>query len=125
MKLTSGRPLSEILSACDRIIEYCTPLTLMQFRQETHWHDAVSMNFIVIGEALSELRSLDPIQFGRISNGPAFIGLRHRIAHGYRDIDADRIWGFAGQDIPQVRSEVEALLAEYLAAFNVSPCSHE
>jgi uncharacterized protein with HEPN domain len=121
MKLTSGRPLNQIVDACERILTYCTPLTLDQFRQEPPWHDAVAMNFVVIGEALGELRNRDRELFGRIAHGPSYIGLRNRIAHGYRDIDLDRLWQIAFNDIPQLREEAAALRDEYLAAFGSHP----
>ena len=117
MKLTSGRPLNEIATACERIASYCHPLSLERFKRETHWQDAIAMNFVVIGEALSELRSHDPEVFHRIPNGPAYIGLRHRIAHGYRDIDSGRLWDFAGRDIPQLHVEAKALLEAYRGDF--------
>lgn len=40
---------------------------------------------------------------------PDIIGLRHRLIHGYFDIDVELLWEIAQNDVPLLRRQLEAI----------------
>ena len=41
---------------------------------------------------------------------PAIVGMRHRIVHAYFQIDTDTVWKTATEELPALRSAVQAAL---------------
>ncbi|MCA9834392.1 MAG: DUF86 domain-containing protein [Thermomicrobiales bacterium] len=67
--------------------------------------------FEVIGEALRVVRSRDDdvdTYFPRIHE---WIGLRHQLIHEYRDVDFSLLWHYIVTDIPELISDLKAILA--------------
>jgi uncharacterized protein with HEPN domain len=76
--------------------------------------DAVIRNFEVIGEATKklslELRQQYPdIPWRRIA------GFRDVLIHDYMGIDLDEVWDVVDRDLPELKSNVEAILQELAA----------
>jgi uncharacterized protein with HEPN domain len=73
---------------------------------------AVERQFEIIGEALSQLARSSPVLAARIPELRRIIGFRNALIHGYDQIDDDGVWRAIGTDLPALRADVAALLAE-------------
>ena len=40
------------------------------------------------------------------------VGLRHRLVHGYFDIDFDRVWNTVREDLPPLADRLDAFLGD-------------
>ena len=69
---------------------------------------ASERQFEIIGEAIRKLKALNPNL--EITHSKEIINLRNRIAHAYDSIDYEQLWGIIVNHIPQLKSEIEALL---------------
>ena len=73
---------------------------------------AVERNLAIIGEAANRLRELDPETSHEITDIHQIIGLRNRLTHGYDDeIDDRLVWQTVQSSVPELRDQVETLLA--------------
>jgi uncharacterized protein with HEPN domain len=104
--------LTEVLNAIDRVTAYVAGMDEPAFAASMIAYDAVLMNLLVIGEAV---RRIDPAVLAAEPSikWPLAIGLRNRIAHGYEDIEPDKIWLTVVNDLPPLRAAVVRLLTAH------------
>jgi uncharacterized protein with HEPN domain len=77
--------------------------------QRLRW--AVERGFEIVGEALTQLRKIDPATAQSITDWRAIIGFRNVLIHGYAAIQHDKTWDIAKRELPILLAEVEQLLA--------------
>lgn len=65
----------------------------------------------IVGEAASKV---SPGTQGAIPQIPwtAIVGMRHRLVHAYARVDLDIVWKTVQQDIPALKTVIEAALAQ-------------
>ena len=73
---------------------------------------AVERKFGIIGEALSQLLQIRPEFRSRISAPEQIIAFRNQLVHGYAFVSHRAVWQIANDHLPQLQSEVEALLKD-------------
>lgn len=73
---------------------------------------AVERQLEIVGEALGHARVEFPDLEWHIPDLNKIIGLRHRLAHGYGDIDHEIIWSIAIEEIPGLTDRLEGILRE-------------
>ncbi|MEM8901796.1 MAG: DUF86 domain-containing protein [Bacteroidota bacterium] len=101
-----------ILDSCEKIKKFCKGiLTADEFYEDEKTFDAVMMNFVVIGEAVSRLSETT-----KLSN-PAIPwikikGLRNIVAHEYFGIDAEEIWQIISNDLPSLIVNIQKILED-------------
>jgi uncharacterized protein with HEPN domain len=106
---TPAADLLEMLNSMDRIRAYVAGMDEAAFIASMVSYDAVLMNLIVIGEAANRLPQ------AIIAAEPTIpwrdvIGMRNRIAHGYEDVEPQRIWNTITLNLPALRAAVQRLL---------------
>ena len=103
--------LEEVLKETDEIEGIVAGLTFEQFNNNEVVKRAIAMTLINIGEysrrLSAEFRKSTDIPFKRI------IGLRDIAAHGYGVLRFNSIWTVIKTDIPDLKTKIEKLLAEY------------
>lgn len=77
--------------------------------ERSQW--AVFSQIVILGEAASRL----PRDFRALH--PAIpwqeaIGMRHRLVHGYDDVDWQRVWKTLRDDLPSLLEQLKALMPE-------------
>jgi uncharacterized protein with HEPN domain len=72
----------------------------------------VEREFVTIGEAMSQLAKTAPGVAARMSDVRRIIGFRNIIVHGYDRIEAIAVWNAVQSELPDLRAEAAALLAE-------------
>jgi uncharacterized protein with HEPN domain len=73
----------------------------------------VKWSFFTIGEATVRLRQSDPETLEKIPGYREIIGFRNVLAHGYDQIDSDRVWTYIRSDLPELRDAVARLLSDF------------
>lgn len=107
--------LQHILDAIRRIERYVESIAnVAEFSAATMVQDAVIRNLEVIGEAANNVRSADP---NFAAERPAIpweliYSMRNRISHGYFDINLEVVWRTVQDDLPKLRAQIDALVAE-------------
>ncbi|HME22214.1 MAG TPA: DUF86 domain-containing protein [Acetobacteraceae bacterium] len=71
---------------------------------------AVERQFIVIGEALSALRRIDPTVAAGIPDLARIIAFRNVLIHGYAGVDDRLVWGVIERDLSVLGASLARLL---------------
>ena len=72
----------------------------------------VERQFGIIGEALNQMTRLEPALTAPITDYRRIVSFRNRLIHGYADISDNIVWGILESNLPRLRQEVAALLAQ-------------
>lgn len=102
--------LSDIIEACDAIEAALRGVDRARYESDRLIRSAVEREFIIIGEAVGSLERLDPTMAERISHARMIVGFRNLLTHDYAAIQDVTVWAIAGQDVPVLRRECEALM---------------
>ncbi len=72
---------------------------------------AVERKTEIMGEAINRILKREPsFQF---PNARDIINTRNRIIHGYDSVETEFLWGLVIRHIPQLKEDIERLMAEY------------
>jgi uncharacterized protein with HEPN domain len=92
-------------------LEFVRQLTYEQFIDDRRTRKAVAYSLQTIGEAASHVSdafaAAHPLVPWR-----DIIGMRHRLVHGYRAVDFDRVWAVAKEELPALEIALSDLVEE-------------
>ncbi len=77
------------------------------------------MNLIAIGQRLMDIRHDDPSVFDQLTRPNEVIGLRHRLAHDYEEINFDLVWTFVEDHLPLLLKEAAELRDRFVDEYKV------
>jgi len=103
--------LRHILEAIEKIETYIGRQAFSEFKKDKQLIDAVIRNFEIIGEASNRIPDEFRAKYPEIDFGSA-IGMRHRVIHGYDEVNLDFIWSTTKKDLPVFKKQVEKILKE-------------
>lgn len=112
MRRESAKYLSDILSAVLRLQEFTSEKSFADYKRETMLRSAVEREFIVIGEAISQLAKVDESSVERIADYERIIAFRNVLVHGYDIVDDRLVWGVLVSNLPTLAREVRILLKD-------------
>lgn len=103
--------LEDVLEAIGNVEQFVGSATRDQFQEDKKTVHAVVRNLEVIGEAVkgvpADLRDRYPsVPWQRIA------GLRDILIHHYFEIDLDIVWDIVSHKLPELRTQIEAVLAD-------------
>jgi uncharacterized protein with HEPN domain len=102
--------LADVLAAIDRIRRYVQD-DRTRFDTDELLQSAVLRWIEIIGEAArgvsDKVRAAHPEVPWRV-----ITHMRHRVSHGYFDIDLDVVWNTLTRDLPKLQESVTRILAE-------------
>lgn len=101
--------LQDIIECIDLIAEYTDGVSREQFFEDQQLVDAVVRRLGIIGEAARQL----PEDFRTAHQKvpwDSMIGMRNKILHEYFGVDEAILWKTIQEDLPPLRTLIEALL---------------
>jgi uncharacterized protein with HEPN domain len=107
--------LEHIVQAIERATRYVEPLkTAAALRQSEQIQDAVVRNIEIIGEAAGRIQRIDPKFVASHAELPwtEMRGICNKMIHEYFDMDWDVVWRTVRDDLPPLKKQIEAVLAE-------------
>jgi len=104
--------LTDIAQAADELSAFTAGSDLNRYLSDAMLRRAVERCFEIIGEALAQLRKLDPTTAESISDWRSIISFRNILIHNYGMIDHRKTWDIVESELPVLRQEVNALLAD-------------
>lgn len=102
--------LLAIIDCCSKIQKFTADIWDADiFFADEKTFDAVLMNFVIIGEAVTrlpeDLKTQEPqIPWTRIK------GFRNIVAHDYFGVDAEEIWQITKDNLPELEKEIKLML---------------
>lgn len=105
-----GTYLEHMLEAIARIRRYVGRTRRAGFLRDALLQDAVIRNIEIVGEAASRVSA----EFtGRATAIPwrEIVGMRHRLIHGYLQVNLDTVWEVIERDLPALERDLRSLVA--------------
>lgn len=111
MRRESRKYLHDMQRAARSLTEFTGGKILAHYQQEEMLRAAVERQFVIIGEAMTQLAKIDEATAARISGHRRIIAFRNVLVHGYADIDDRLVWDVVETSLPTLVEEVGTLLA--------------
>ena len=108
----SAKLLFDAISAARAAQEFVATRTQEDYLADLMLRSAVERQLYILGEALSQLRQIDPTKFDQIPDARRIVAFRNVLAHGYAQIDDARVWSIVETDLPAALSELETMLPD-------------
>lgn len=106
--------VEDILDAMDKAEILVEGFAYEEFETDFRTNFAVVRALEIIGEAAKRLPVSLREQYPAIPwRGMA--GMRDRIIHGYDTVDLQIVWDVVKQDIPEIKPQIQQILADYVS----------
>ena len=103
--------LEDISNAVKEVEEFLKGLSFDDFAKNTQAIRAVTMDFVIIGEAAKHL----PVEIRRKHpqiSWSKIVGMRNILTHEYPETDTKILWMTAKKSLPELKTAVNELLCE-------------
>lgn len=80
------------------------------FKSNFYFKRTSERNFLIIGEIIKKLATLNPEILLQIRNRESIIGLRNFLAHAYDTVDEEQMWLFIIKRTPELKEDVLKIL---------------
>ena len=104
--------IKDILDAAKEILSFLSGMDYEALDADSRTQAAIMYEIIVIGEAANRLSKEFRLQHSSIP-WKDIVGMRNILAHQYDRVDSEVVWDAATQDIPELISLLEPLLADF------------
>jgi uncharacterized protein with HEPN domain len=101
------------LKAQKRAPQYLAGRSLQAYLTDDLCQSAVERQLEVAGDALGQVRKLDPSLFARVPEGSLIVAFRNVLAHGYATVDHRRVYDAATNKVDALIQTLRALLREF------------
>lgn len=101
--------LHHIIEAVEHVLDFTKEVSEEDFGTDYEKQSAVIRQFEIIGEAASKLTPKFTEQHKDIG-WSRVVGMRHKMIHGYFDVDVSIVWTTVTDDIPSLKTAVERIL---------------
>jgi len=106
--------VEDILDAMDKAEVLVEGSTYREFEEDFRTNFAVVRALEIIGEATKRLPMTVRERYREIP-WTGMAGMRDRIIHGYDTVDLQIVWDVVRQDIPEIKPQIQQILADYSA----------
>jgi len=104
--------LWDMLQAARHIESFIAGKTLDEYENDNLLQSGVERQFLIIGEAAGQASRQFPELQLEIRSLARIISFRNRLIHGYAVVSNEIVWAIAHDELPELRSTLEALLEE-------------
>ncbi len=104
-------PIMDIKLAADRAISFAQGMDRDRFLSDERTRWAVYSQIVLIGEAANRISPDFQREHAELP-WRQMIGMRHRLIHGYDEINWDRVWETVIDDLPRVSSLLAPLIPQ-------------
>lgn len=103
--------LDHMLEATQQACAYLEGLDKADFMEDKRTQQAVILNLLILGEAVTKLLSQDEPFAAQYPQVPwrSMKGMRNRLAHGYFDINLDVVWDTVQTALPSLLTQLPAI----------------
>lgn len=101
------------LLALQRVPRFLGARSLVEYLDDELCRSAVERQLEIAGDALGQLRRIDPDLFGRIPDGDLVVAFRNMLAHGYATLDHARVYQIASERAADLLRVIDELLAQF------------
>jgi uncharacterized protein with HEPN domain len=101
------------LRALECVPRFLAGRTMEAYLADELCRSAVERQMEVAGDALGQLRKLDPGLFARIPEGALIVAFRNVLAHGYATLDHRRVYDAATTKVRVLMAAIGDLLDEF------------
>lgn len=112
MKPDAVQLVASVVDAATFAIRWTDGKTVEDYIRDPYMRSAVERQFIVIGEAVNQLRAVEPSTAARISDFRSVIAFRNVLVHGFFQVNHHRVWSVIEEHAPTLLREASALLDE-------------
>jgi uncharacterized protein with HEPN domain len=112
MQPDAAKFLEDVRRACEVLQRFTQGKSFTDYQADELLRAGVEREFTIIGEALMQASKKDPALDQLITALPRIIGFRNLLVHGYATIDNATVWGVIENNLPLLKQQVEALLAQ-------------
>ena len=100
------------LLALRRVPRFLAGRTLEAYLADEMCQSGIERQLEIAGDALGQLRRIDPALFERIPEGALVVGFRNVLAHGYAALDHERVYDIAVTRAGALQAVLERMLEE-------------
>jgi uncharacterized protein with HEPN domain len=97
--------------ASERIVRFTANKSFIEYEADEYLRSAVERQFEIVGEAMSQLRRIDPDTAAAVPQLSRIVAFRNILVHGYANVDNRLVWGVLETDLPSLRATLGRLLA--------------
>ena len=103
--------LDHMIEAAQQACVYVEGLDKADFLEDKRTQQAVILNLVTLGEAVTRLLNQDETFAARYPQLPwrSMKGMRNRLAHGYFDINLDVVWDTVQTALPGLLAQLPAI----------------
>lgn len=111
MHVDARKLLWDAQQAAERIARFTAGKSFTDYEADEYLRSAVERQFEIVGEAINQLRRIDPATATAIPELPRVIAFRNILVHRYANVDNRLVWGVLETDLPSLRGTLNRLLA--------------
>jgi len=112
MQRDARKYLFDISDSCQAVVDYTRDVTFNEYANDRRIRSAVEREFIIIGEALNQLRRLDAAYEDRLPEIHQIINFRHVLVHGYDVVQHEVVWQIIQAAVVPLKTCVDTLLTD-------------
>lgn len=104
--------LADVVDAGNAILAAMNGIGLDDYNQSRLIRSSVEREFIIIGEALSQLARVDQALFAQVELAPEIISFRNKLTHEYVKVNNALVWGVIETELQPLIQRCRQLLGQ-------------
>ncbi len=110
MKRNRDKYIYDMLDSSRYVMEITGDQSLERFNEDRMFRRTIERELQIIGEAMLQLKSVDPKCAAGFDEHQRIIGFRHVLVHGYDALEADIVWHIVTEKLPLLVQQLEAAM---------------